>query len=54
VNRWLPDGSGGPTRRWTGEQSRSPVAPSVLTRAGQRAELRYNQIRAPEAGGAPA
>jgi NAD(P)-dependent dehydrogenase (short-subunit alcohol dehydrogenase family) len=54
VNRWLPGGSGGPTRRWTGEESRSPVAPSILTWAGRRAELRYNQIPAPDAGSAPA
>lgn len=54
VNRLLPNSSGGPTRRWSGEESRSPAAPSLLTRAGDRAEARYNQVPRPAHNGAGA
>jgi NAD(P)-dependent dehydrogenase (short-subunit alcohol dehydrogenase family) len=46
MNRLLPDAAG-PTRRWTGAQSQSVLSPSPLTRWGDAAARRYNQLPAP-------
>ncbi len=48
VNRWLPDApSGAPTRAVKGEASTSAWSPSWLTRLGDRAAERQNQMAPP-------
>ena len=48
INRLLPGPGRRPSARYRGAEAESWISPSWLTRAGERAALRYNQTDGPE------